>query len=104
MKQIVLKNATSNRYSHPRRKLGETPVKAGLSYTPSQMAKMAEQGIPISNVGAQVLAGQEQYNDTWDIPLNDIRRVDMADVWNVQQSARRKIAAAHRDDRKKYGD
>lgn len=81
---------------------GHTKVVPGLAFTPAQMAKMAEKGIPISTQSAdQFVDGS--LNPSFDIPIEDRRGVDVNDVWNASKDAKAKIINAHRKDKELYG-
>lgn len=76
-----------------KRKKGELPVHGNLAYTPAEMYEMWKQGIPISNENS----GQptfEPEQTVWNIPIERQRGVDIADVWQAQQTARRRVKQA----------
>lgn len=67
------------------------PVLDNLAITPSRMAELVDQGIPVSS---SVLGGS--FNDgvsnpSWDIPIDQQRGVDIASVWQRQMDARSNI-------------
>lgn len=68
------------------------PVQQGLSYTPSMMNKMREQGIPISaNSLPSELFEDGDTSNNYEVPLYRQRGIDVADVWEAEQTARKKI-------------
>lgn len=73
----------------------DKPVQNGLALTPAQMAEMAERGIPISTANAQLAYEEGDRSNSFDIPVEDKRGVDMADVWVAQQDARKRVKDAY---------
>lgn len=74
------------------RKSGELAVQNGLAVTPSQMMDMANRGIPVSMqnfMSTQFNDGIE--NPTFDVPGYRRRGVDIGELWEEQQTARRNI-------------
>nr|QPB07437.1 MAG: hypothetical protein [Microvirus sp.] len=73
-----------------------------LAVTPSDMHRMVERGIPVSpSNDAMFFDGTP--NVTFELPLEDARGVDVNDIWNAQQDARRKIKNANSVDVQNYG-
>lgn len=73
-----------------------------LAVTPSDMHRMVERGIPVSPTNdAMFFDGTP--NVTFELPLEDARGVDVNDIWNAQQDARRKIKNANSVDVQNYG-
>lgn len=68
------------------------------SVTPAQMLDMAKQGIPISSDNAAAIDGE--LNPSWDLPLEKQKHIDPADLWQAQQSVRKKIRDAHAREKK----
>jgi hypothetical protein len=78
-----------------------------LAITPSQMLKLAEKGLPISN---QSLASEYYDGDVnidWNVPLDRQRGVDVNEMWNKEQDVKKamknmtKDAKRYHDKRKK---
>lgn len=90
--------------SAPVRKDDELPVHGNLVVTPAQMMKMSEQGIPVSasNLGFRPEDGEA--NPTWDLPLDQLRGVDPAEMWEHSQVIKQRAIKAHRNDRARFGD
>lgn len=80
---------------------GFEKVVPGLSVSPSQMAKMAERGIPISAQSSDAFFDGVS-NPSFDIPIEDRRGIDVNAVWNAQQDARKRIINAHKLDKQAY--
>lgn len=76
-----------------KRKKGELPVHGNLAYTPAEMFDMWKQGVPISNenMGTPTF---ESDQTVWNIPIERQRGVDIADVWQTQQTARKRMKQA----------
>ncbi|MDM8268199.1 hypothetical protein QUW50_03985 [Barnesiella viscericola] len=76
-----------------KRKKGELPVHGELAYTPAEMFEMWKQGVPISNdnLGTPTF---EPDKTVWQIPIERQRGVDIADVWQAQQTARKRVKQA----------
>lgn len=76
-----------------KRKKGELPVHGELAYTPAEMFEMWKQGVPISNdnLGTPTF---EPDKTVWNIPIERQRGVDIADVWQAQQTARKRVKQA----------
>lgn len=79
------------------RKIDDLPVKNGLAITPSEMARLASQGIPITSGNLPFVDGDKY--PSWDVLPENVRGVDVAELWTMQQEARSRIKAAHRRDR-----
>ncbi len=94
----------TNAVSCKRRSSDEPLVKGGLAYTPSELQQMADRGIPVStqNLEGQFYDGKD--NPTWDVPLEQVRGIDIADMWTNRREIQRKIAKAHKSDVAKYGE
>lgn len=81
---------------------GHIKAKPGLALTPAQIAKMSEQGIPITTqMSDQFFDGT--LNPSFDIPLEEQRGVDINDVWNASKTAKARIIDAHKKDKELYG-
>ena len=78
------------------------PTKPGLAYTPSDMIRLAERGIPVSSQASSDFY-DGSLNPSWSVPMERTRGVDVSDMWEAQQESRAKIRNAQRNDVKKYG-
>lgn len=92
---FVMESRNNNLCCPKRRRDTEPITKSGLSYTPSQMMAMAEQGIPVS------MGNAENFNDgvenpEWFVPYDRLRGVDPADLWNVEQDVKGKMRTGYR--------
>lgn len=65
-------------------------TKPNLAVTPGQMFEMAAHGVPISLQNAANFTDGE-VNPSWDVPAEKVRGIDMADLWNLEQSSREKL-------------
>lgn len=86
-----------------KRTSGDIPVKGDLAVTPAQMERMRESGVGISSQIASKFSDGVP-NPSWDLPLNDLRGVDMADLWQAQMSSRGVIKDNISFNKRKYGD
>lgn len=97
-----------NKYVHvtscPKRREGELPVFGNLVVTPAQMQKMTEKGIPISSQNIAMTPQDGQPNPSWDLPLDQLRGIDPAQMWEESQIIKQRAKRAHDNDRKRFGD
>lgn len=77
-------------------------VRNGLAVTPSQMADMTRRGISISTANLDFLEGS--LNPSSEVPVEQARGVDVNDVWQASQTAKKKLKAAHVRDIQTYGE
>lgn len=95
-KQIVL-DGWNKRTCTCVRQFGEIPVHGDMSYTPAQMYEAAKAGIAINNQNVSSLPPSDFADEnSWLVPIEFRRNVDIADVWNEQRDARSKVMDAHR--------
>lgn len=89
----------------PKRKENELPVYGNLVVTPAQMMRMSEKGIPIS---AQNLAFDPtkdgEKNPSFDLPLDRLRGVDPAQMWEESQIIKQRSRHALKRDIDRFGD
>lgn len=84
-----LKGKCVNRvFTHARYDSDSIVVKGGLASTPSQMLELASKGVPISENNVSNFFDGEK-NPSWDVPLYRQRNVDIADVWQAEQDAKK---------------
>lgn len=101
-----MKNINRKHFSRPRRREGEQLVQNNLAYTPSQMMKLAENGISVTNHSFGVddfFDGVPVSESTFNLPLDRLRGVDVADCWQAEQSIRRKAKNGLKQDIAKFG-
>jgi len=101
-----MRNINVKHFARPRRKEDEAVVQNNLSYTPSQMMEMAEQGIAISaqNVNPDNFFDGVPVNEsTFNMPLERLRGVDVADCWQASMSAKKKAKEGLKNDIKQFG-
>lgn len=77
----------------PKYQQEETKVRSGLSPTPAQMWDLMKQGKPISSfeLDPKLFNDGDPYQ-TYDIPLDQQRGIDINDMWNAQQDGKRKFS------------
>lgn len=101
-----MRNINRKHFARPRRHEGEAVVQNDLAYTPTQMMQMAEQGIAISNqsVNADMFFDGVPVNEsTFNLPLERLRGVDVADCWQANESIRKKAKNGLKNDIFKFG-
>lgn len=94
LRKNVWKNR-SGRSATPKREMFDLHTKPDLSYTPADMARMYEHGMPVnsSNVIGSFSDGSQ--NVHWsDLSLDRQRGVDVADVWEASKVSKAKIRKA----------
>lgn len=83
----------------PARQDDEPVVHDGLALTPSDVEKMASQGIPVS------LANQSQFmnddtNKGWSVPAEFQTNNDRNSIWELSKQAKSKLVQAFKNDKK----
>ena len=66
------------------------------------MMAMAEKGIPVTGANVPNLSDGET-NPSWDIPLDKVRGVDVAQLWQESRTIKEKVKRSHYNDVRKYG-
>lgn len=71
-------------------------IDPSLSATPSQMDVLRRKGIPISTsvIADQYYDGNPPDKCSFDLSMTELRGVDIADLWQVSKSAKKKLSAA----------
>lgn len=83
------------------RTLNDDPVVSGLSITPSDIERLARQGVPVSVPSAnQFLPADNQIG--WDVPPEFQRDMDRNSAWELQESTRLKLLNRVKHDKKLY--
>lgn len=80
-----------------RRHEDEPIVKNGLAITPSDMASMMQQGIPISAQAHAIVEAETpaQASDFF-VPAEHVKHSDMVDLWNAKLDAMEKVRGVRR--------
>lgn len=105
MKKYKLRGKLYSKHSStPTRREDELPVYGNLVVTPAQMQKMTEKGIPISAQNLSMTPQDGQPNPSWDLPLDQLRGIDPAQMWEESQIIKQRAKRAHDNDRKRFGD
>lgn len=68
-------------------------VQPNLAITPSRMAELVDEGIPVSSSFMSGFFTDGVENPSWDLPIDQRRGVDVAEVWNAQRDARNNITS-----------
>lgn len=71
-------------------------VQQNLAVTPAQMMSLTEKGIAISTQTLQYDEGS--LNPSNIVPIDARRGVDVNDVWQASETARKKLVNAHKSD------
>lgn len=77
-------------------------VVPNLAITPSQMAKMVENGQAVTSQFQRDFFDGEN-NPSWEVPVDRMRGVDIVETWEEQKSARKHINDHRVANEKKYG-
>lgn len=72
-----------------------------IAVTPSQIQQMVERGIPVSPSNASAFI-DGVINPSFDVPIEERRGVDVVDVWDASQDAKRQLIKAHLKDKAAY--
>lgn len=72
----------------------DLPVKSGLALTPQQMYEMSKRGIPISTSNCDMKDFGEE-SPSFEIPLDRMRGIDVATMWENSQVIKNKAALKH---------
>lgn len=84
-------------FASPTRREDEMTVQSGLSLTPRDMDKMLQQGQPISTAN---LPDNQFYdgdtNPSFDIPMDQRKGIDPADLWEFQRAVYKKANDARK--------
>lgn len=78
-------------------------TKQGLSMSPADVARATSRGLAVSSQINDSLFYDGDDNPSFDIPIESQRGVDVADVWQAQQSAKKRIISAAKKDKELYG-
>lgn len=76
-------------------------VRGGLSVSPAEMMEYTARGIAISSSNLAYFDGDT--SSSMDVPLENARGVDAADVWQASQTAKKKLVNVHVKDTQNYG-
>lgn len=72
-------------------------VEPHASYSPSEMQRLSEQGIPISASAVNESLFFDGYDSAPDVPpVEQLRGIDVVQVWESQRDSRSKILSANR--------
>ena len=84
-------NSPNTRCAHPKRSGYETAPKAGLAYTPADMAKMHASGMPVNSANLINSFCDGDKNPSFALPIERQRGVDIAEVWEASLVAKKKF-------------
>lgn len=69
-------------------------VQPGLAMTPSQMQRLSEKGVPVSNQNLEGMFYDGDTRPSWDVPMDQIRGIDVAQLWQERKNIAAKIKNA----------
>lgn len=79
----------------------EPVVRNGLAYTPADMARLTERGMPVNALAAASMYTDGEMNPSFDISSDRERHVDVADLWEQHQQIISRARNAQRAKSKK---
>lgn len=101
-KQLSISKKNNRLTYEPKHECYQT-TKQGLSMSPADISRAVSRGVAVSSQLNEELFFDGDDNPTFDVPIERQRGVDVADVWQAQQSARKKILSAAKKDKEMYG-
>lgn len=93
-------NCPSPRHCVCVRRLDETPVVSGLSMTPSDIERLARQGIAVSTPAAD--AFRFEPDNGWTVDPVYARDSDRNSLWELSHVSKQRILNARRVDKQRY--
>lgn len=78
-------------------------TKEGLAMSPSQISEAVSRGVAVSSQINEALFYDGDSSRVIDVPLERVRGIDVAEVWERQQTAKKKLFNAHLKDVEIYG-
>lgn len=88
-------------FSHPKLKVGESPVPDGLSLRPRDIERLARDGIAVSTPNANQFS-YDSDGKSWDMPPELARDADRNSMWEMSQRSKNRILDARRRDKAKF--
>lgn len=84
------------RLSICRRHEDEAVVRDGLSYSPADMSRLTERGMPVNGLNTQQAFIEGEQNPSWIVDAERSRYVDVCDLWEQHMNMRDKARSAAR--------
>lgn len=81
----------------------EEPTRPNCVITPSEAYQMVQKGIPVSLPNRPEDYSDGDTSQSWDIPIERLRGVDVNDIFEATWNAREKIRKSHIKDKEVYG-
>lgn len=75
----------------------------GLAVSPAQVDTLTKSGMTVNSTNALSFIDGVP-NPSFDIPIEQRRGIDVADVWQASQNAKKKLYNSHISDVKLYGE
>lgn len=82
------------RFANCERKEQELVVRGGLSYTPADMAKLTERGMPINSFNTSTVFYDGEENPSFHVTSDRERYADVCDLWEEHMTIRDKARKA----------
>lgn len=79
------------RTCHPKRNHNEVEPKAGLAYTPAEMAQLHAKGMPVNSANLINSFCDGDKNPSFDVSIERKRGVDPAEIWEASKNSTEKI-------------
>lgn len=89
-----------SKFQNPVRKLHEKPVQSGLAITPSDIERLAQQGVAVSVPNADNFLYNNEVG--WEIDPVYARDADRNSMWEASQQAKHRIMRAKKRDEQRY--
>lgn len=84
-------SVSRDRFSLPRRRDDEEPVRNDLAVTPSKMLELVDLNVPISSQNAGLTFDEGYGKLDFDPPAEYTRGVDIGDLWELRMSVKDKF-------------
>lgn len=78
-------------------------VHQGLSISPAEVARMASKGLGVSSSVPESMFYDGDISPEISVPIERMRGIDVAQVWESSQDSKRKFATAQQNDIATYG-
>lgn len=86
------KISTCQRTCSCKRKPSDDVVVPGLAISPAEMLKLNQQGIAVSSGNTNLAYESGHAATSWDIAPENRRGVDIADLWQLQETTSKKLS------------
>lgn len=80
--------------AHCLRQTSDYPVQDNMAVTPTQMAQLAQQGIPISTTNIGLTYDEGRADLDFQPDMENLRGIDIADMWQAREDFKAKSKKA----------